>query len=253
MKKKTNEAQYSMKFDMTKQFGAALLVSVVLAGCSAASGPTFSAYSVNLPNNEKAFRVDCDGLISSQNTCYSKAREICGKNPVRPMQEIAPLAAAGSHRDVRTLTFQCGAAPVAQTAPVAAPSPMPAAPPVARVAAPARVPPQKLSLNGDATFELNKATLTTEARLRLDALIKTAAGARFDTVTVNGYTDATASSSYNQKLSTQRAQSVAQYLQSHGLKAQQFVVNGHGSANPVSPNTTADGRAKNRRVEIVLN
>ncbi|RZF24405.1 OmpA family protein [Paraburkholderia sp. UYCP14C] len=238
---------------MTRKFGAALLVGVALAGCSSGSGLTYSAYSVNLPNNEKAFQVNCEGLLSSQNTCYSKAREICGKNPVRPMQEIAPLAADGGHRDVRTLTFQCGAPPVARTDPVVTPAPMPAPPVVTQVAAPVRMPPPKLSLSGDANFELNKATLTADARLRLDALIKTAAGATVNAVTVNGYTDSTASNAYNQKLSTQRAQSVAQYLQSHGLKAQQFVVTGHGSANPAAPNTTASGRAQNRRVEIVLN
>ncbi|APA87436.1 OmpA family protein [Paraburkholderia sprentiae WSM5005] len=242
-----------MKFDTTQKFGAALLISVALAGCSAASGPTFSAYSINLPNDQKAFQVSCEGLFSSQDTCYSKAREICGKNPMRPTQEIAPLAAAGSHRDARTLTFQCGTAPVAQTAPLTAPTPVAAPTAVTQVPAPARTPPQKLSLSADANFELDKATLTTDARLRLDALIKTAAGTTFDTVTVNGYTDATASNAYNQKLSTQRAQSVAQYLQSRGLKSRQFVVNGYGSAHPVAPNTSASGRAKNRRVEIDLN
>jgi OOP family OmpA-OmpF porin len=234
-----------MKFDMTRRIATVLLVVVALAGCSAASGPTFSAYSVSLPNKEKAFQVNCGGLFASQNTCYSKAREICGKDPVRPIQEIAPLAPADGQSDVRTLTFQCGAEPVEQTAPIAVP------PPAATTPAPTP-PPQKLSLNADAKFDLDKATLKTDARLGLDALIGAASGTTFNIVTVNGYCDSTASGPYNQRLSTRRAQSVAQYLQEHGLKAHEFVVNGRGSANPVASNETASGRAQNRRVEIAL-
>ncbi|WP_421375339.1 OmpA family protein [Paraburkholderia sp. DD10] len=229
---------------MLRKILAALSIAAVLAGCSAATGPTFSAYSVSLPNNEKAFRVECYGLFEGQGTCYSKAREICGNTPVRPVQEIAPLAGSGGQRDVRVLTFQCGAASAPQPAPApVAVAPAPQAPPPV---------PRKLSLSGDANFEVDKATLTAAARTRLDALIAAAQGMTFNTVAVSGFTDSTASAAHNQALSERRAQTVAQYLQEHGLKARQFVAKGYGKADPVASNATASGRAQNRRVEIAL-
>ncbi|PQV50653.1 OmpA family protein [Paraburkholderia sp. BL21I4N1] len=235
---------------MTRKLGLMLLAAGTLAGCSAASGPTFSAYTIALPNNEKAFQVNCNGLFDSSNTCYSKAREICGNRPVHPFREISPLAAAGSQRDVHTLMFQCVPTPVTQAAPVVAPA-APVAQPAAPTASPTPPAPQKVSLNGDASFDLDKATLTSDARNRLDALINAAVGATLNTVAVNGYTDSTGSAAYNQALSTRRALSVAQYLRDHGLRARQFLVTGYGQANPVASNETPSGRAKNRRVEIV--
>lgn len=231
------------RFEMTWKLGLMLLAAGTLAGCSAASGPTFSAYAIALPNNEKAFQVNCNGLFDSSNTCYSKAREICGNQPVHPFREISPLASAGSQRDVHTLMFQCIPTPVVQAAPVV----QPAAPSVAPTA-PA---PRKVSLNGNASFDLDKATLTTDARNRLDALINAAVGVTFNTVAVNGYTDSTGSAPYNQALSTRRALSVARYLKDHGLQARQFLVTGYGNANPVASDDTPSGRAQNRRVEIV--
>jgi OOP family OmpA-OmpF porin len=236
---------------MASDFEVARKVGSMLAGCSSASGPTYSAYSIGLPNNERAFQVNCPGIFESQNTCYSKAREICGNQVVHAIQEISPLASAGGHRDVRTLMFQCVAPPVAQTAPImapAAPAPHPA--PI-RVSPPAPTQ-QKLSLSSDASFDVDKATLTANARHGFDTLIGAAAGTTFNTVAVKGYTDSTASTSYNQKLSTRRAQSVAKYLKDHGLKARQFVVAGYGEADPVASNENPSGRAKNRRVEILL-
>lgn len=239
------------KFEMTRKIGSILLIVGALAGCSAASGPTYSAYSIGLPNNEKAFQVNCPGIFESENTCYSKAREICGNQVVRPIQETSPLAGAGGHRDVRAMMFQCAAPPVAQTAPIVAPA-VPVVRPAPTPIAPPAPSTQKLSLSGDASFDLDKATLTTDARHRLDSLIHAAASMTFDTVTVKGYADSTASALYNRKLSTLRAQSVAKYLQVHGLKARLFVVVGYGEADPVASNETPSGRARNRRVEIAL-
>ncbi len=69
---------------------------------------------------------------------------------------------------------------------------------------------------------------------------------------VNGYTDNFGSEAINVPLSNQRAQAIADFLVAHGVAADQLLVKGLGSANPVAPNNTAAGRAKNRRVEIVV-
>src|SRR6516225_6135629 len=70
--------------------------------------------------------------------------------------------------------------------------------------------------------------------------------------TINGYGDTSGTEAINIPLSSQRAQSVADFLVAHGVAASRLVVRGLGSANPIAPNDTAEGRAKNRRVEIVV-
>jgi peptidoglycan-binding protein ArfA len=67
--------------------------------------------------------------------------------------------------------------------------------------------------------------------------------------TLNGYTDNSGTEAINIPVSAQR---VADFLVAHGVPGAQLVVKGLGSVNPVAPNDTPDGRAKNRRVEIVV-
>ena len=69
---------------------------------------------------------------------------------------------------------------------------------------------------------------------------------------VSGHTDSTGSADYNLKLSRERAGSVAAYLQGQGVKQSRFEVMGLGSSNPIASNSTVDGRALNRRVEIKI-
>lgn len=70
--------------------------------------------------------------------------------------------------------------------------------------------------------------------------------------TLNGYTDNTGTEGINIPLSTQRARTVADFLVAHGVAGDHLVVKGLGSVNPITSNDTPDGRAKNRRVEIVV-
>ena len=71
-------------------------------------------------------------------------------------------------------------------------------------------------------------------------------------VTVVGFTDNTGSDKTNLALSKKRAESVAAYLQNQKVKTERFVVDGLGESEPIASNKTAEGRAKNRRVEISL-
>src|SRR5690606_13325919 len=71
-------------------------------------------------------------------------------------------------------------------------------------------------------------------------------------VDVAGHTDSTGTEAVNNPLSQRRASSVASYLQSQGVSAQRFLINGYGSTRPVASNDSPDGRAMNRRVEITL-
>ena len=67
-----------------------------------------------------------------------------------------------------------------------------------------------------------------------------------------GYTDSTGPAEYNQKLSERRASTVALYLQGRGVAQERLAAIGHGENRPVAGNNTAEGRARNRRVEITL-
>lgn len=67
-----------------------------------------------------------------------------------------------------------------------------------------------------------------------------------------GYTDSTGSAQLNKRLSTERAESVANSLAAQGISSQRLRTFGAGPADPIASNATPDGRAQNRRVEITL-
>jgi len=71
-------------------------------------------------------------------------------------------------------------------------------------------------------------------------------------IAVAGYTDSVGSEAYNQSLSENRASSVARYLKTKGINAARFETIGFGEKGPVADNSTAEGRALNRRVELTL-
>jgi outer membrane protein OmpA-like peptidoglycan-associated protein len=71
-------------------------------------------------------------------------------------------------------------------------------------------------------------------------------------VSVAGHTDSTGSDDHNQNLSEKRASTVALYLQGKGVASERLAAIGYGETRPVASNTTADGKSKNRRVEITL-
>jgi outer membrane protein OmpA-like peptidoglycan-associated protein len=71
-------------------------------------------------------------------------------------------------------------------------------------------------------------------------------------VQIEGHTDSIGSDGYNQRLSERRAESVKRYLLQHfRIQSDRLVVRGYGKSNPIASNDTAEGRDKNRRVEIV--
>ena len=74
----------------------------------------------------------------------------------------------------------------------------------------------------------------------------------FDAITVIGHTDNVGTDAANQKLSLRRANAVKQYLATHGIDAAKIKTNGRGKTSPVADNKTAQGRARNRRVEVVI-
>ncbi len=110
----------------------------------------------------------------------------------------------------------------------------------------------QLVMPGDVTFETNSSSLNSNFFSVLDSVTTVLDEYKSTLVTVAGYTDSTGSAEYNQKLSEKRATTVALYLHSRGVAQQRLAAIGHGEKNPVASNSTAEGRARNRRVEITL-
>lgn len=100
------------------------------------------------------------------------------------------------------------------------------------------------------TFAPNQARLTANAKQVLNIVGQSLKEHPDAHVEVAGYTDSTGSTTRNAKLSQARAQSVRAYLIQLGVPAEQVTAKGYGPANPIAPNDTPDGRAKNRRVEL---
>lgn len=99
-------------------------------------------------------------------------------------------------------------------------------------------------------FETGKAVLLPGSRATLDRVVEALIGNPDVRVEVAGYTDSRGTVARNLKLSQARSDAVRQYLVEHGVEAGQLAAQGYGVADPVAPNTTAAGRAKNRRVEL---
>ncbi|NML46565.1 OmpA family protein [Ramlibacter sp. G-1-2-2] len=153
-----------------------------------------------------------------------------------------------------TAAVGCDGALVRQAAPAPAPAvvPAPAPAPAARPPAPAPQPPAatKVTYAADAFFDFDKAVLKPEGKAKLDDLVGKIQGINLEVIIAVGHTDSIGTKEYNQKLSVRRAEAVKAYLVSKGIEKNRVYTEGKGLTQPVADNRTAEGRAKNRRVEI---
>ena len=133
------------------------------------------------------------------------------------------------------------AVPVAVApAPVAAPVVVPVAPPAAT----------KVTYAADAFFDFDKSVIKPAGKEKLDDLIGKIKDINLEVIIAVGHTDSVGSDTYNQKLSVRRSEAVKAYLVSKGIEKNRVYTEGKGEKQPVADNKTAEGRAKNRRVEI---
>ncbi len=103
------------------------------------------------------------------------------------------------------------------------------------------------------TFGFDKSVLTADDHQQLDGFAAQLTSAKSFILEVTGGTDSTGPAQYNYELSQRRADAVVQYLASkYGVPAHRFYLIGIGKDEEVAPNTTAEGRRKNRRVEVQL-
>lgn len=106
--------------------------------------------------------------------------------------------------------------------------------------------------DGKVTFDRNGFTLSLADEQVLAQVADKLKACPTPRVTINGYADNTGNEAINIPLSEQRAQAVADFLVAQGVTRDRLSSAGLGSADPAAPNGTAEGRAANRRVEIVV-
>ena len=109
-----------------------------------------------------------------------------------------------------------------------------------------------VSVPQDILFATDSATVSAGSYSNLRTLAGSLVRYPDTRVEVVGHTDSTGTADYNQGLSERRAQSVAAVLRSEGVRADRVVAFGRGETQPVATNLTPEGRAANRRVEVII-
>ena len=104
----------------------------------------------------------------------------------------------------------------------------------------------KVTLAADTLFAFDSAKLSEDGRNMLDQLVSRMAGMDVEVILTTGYADRLGKDAYNQKLSEERAQAVAEYLESKGVKADRLIVKGYGAT--VQP---FSGNIENNRVVVI--
>lgn len=109
-----------------------------------------------------------------------------------------------------------------------------------------------ITLSGAVLFPSGQSVLLPAAMSSLDNVVTALKSTPDRNIMVEGHTDSVGQRSYNMDLSQKRAQSVRDYLVGHGLPTEIVKAQGLGPDRPIADNSTADGRANNRRVEIIV-
>jgi outer membrane protein OmpA-like peptidoglycan-associated protein len=109
---------------------------------------------------------------------------------------------------------------------------------------------QKVSVKGTAHFDFDRASLNTDEGAKLMAEVRSMKNVTWQTISVTGHADSVGPDEYNEQLSARRAREVQDFLLDKGVKPEKIRLEAQGEKAPIADNTTAPGRAQNRRVEI---
>ncbi|MGD9365251.1 MAG: OmpA family protein [Desulfobacteraceae bacterium] len=109
-----------------------------------------------------------------------------------------------------------------------------------------------LNMPGNITFDTNRAEINAGFYDVLNSVVVVLKEYEKTTVDVIGHTDSVGSEAYNQRLSENRARSVAEYLSGQGVMPARLLIAGMGEAQPIASNSTPEGRSQNRRVNIQI-
>ena len=168
--------------------------------------------------------------------------------PVRDSSGNCVLTSGIAHPDCQPKKDAPAPKPSAPAAPGAPAAPATPAAPAAKPA-PASVK-QAIVIQADALFDFDKSVVRADGKKNIDDAMAKLKGVDVEMVIATGHTDNVGTDAYNQKLSERRAAAVKEYLVSKGIPASKITTIGKGESQPVATNKTAEGRQKNRRVDI---
>jgi outer membrane protein OmpA-like peptidoglycan-associated protein len=226
-----------MRFDTIFQLGLVVFLAISLAGCATTPSPGMCAL---IGGGVGAVGGGVAGGLYADNNDHRDHEE----------WEGAGIAAASTVVGAGVGYLVCS---LMEEEPKPAPKP---APPAPRAAPPAPPPPPKPDVCTqmvrihDIKFENDKAEIQPNASTVLDQTAGALEKCPDVKVRLTAYTDSNGSDAYNMKLSDRRANAVREYLEAHGVAAGRIESKGLGESNPIADNSTAEGRAENRRVEI---
>lgn len=218
--------------------------SAVIAGSASAQTPTSPPFApvttdIKAPTPKSAYVQDARGVI------VRDPFGLCWRTGYWTPADAVPGCDVPLCVEPETLQNGKCVAPPPPPAPAPAPAPAPVVVPV-----PPAPTSEKVSFAADAFFDFDKATLKPEGKSKLDQLTTQLGGINLEVIIAVGHTDSVGTDAYNQKLSVRRADAVKAYLVSKGVESNRVYTEGKGEKQPVADNKTAEGRAKNRRVEI---
>ncbi len=212
---------------------AMMVATVAVAGSAFANGSTTNSDNWRSGSGNMQWKIGNASALCWRTANWTPATAAPGCDGA-----IAPVAAAPAPVAV--------VAPVvAAPAPAAAPAPVPAPAP-----APSAAAATKVTYAADAFFASNSAVLKAAGKAKLDDLVGKVKAINLEVIVAVGHTDSKGNDASNQKLSVRRAEAVKAYLVSKGIEKNRVYTEGKGSKQPVADNKTAEGRAKNNRVEI---
>ncbi len=141
--------------------------------------------------------------------------------------------------------YRCVATDVPAPPPPAEPEPVAPPPPAAEVKA------ESIDLKEKVEFDTDSATILDQSKTVLDDVVTVMKKhPEISKIEIQGHTDGNGSRDHNVKLSAERAASVRSYFEQHGIDGNRMVSKGFGPDKPIADNTSEEGRAQNRRVEI---
>jgi len=109
-----------------------------------------------------------------------------------------------------------------------------------------------ITLSGSVLFASNESTLLPAAQNKLNEVTDALLASKERRITIEGHTDSQGSSSHNMNLAQKRADAVRSYIISRGYPSNMIFAQGIGEGRPIADNNSAEGRANNRRVEIII-
>ncbi len=223
--------------------GLALMMAALLVGCATNGGPPSPGVCALIGGGLGAVGGGIGGAY------YSDDHDDRSENQLEGV-----AIAAGTAVGTAALGYLvCSLMEEDEPKPEPRPAPPPPAPRAAPTPPPAPAKPDPcagLVRLENVNFDNDKSDIKPQAAASLDETVVALQRCEDKQVRLSAYTDSNGSDAYNQKLSQRRADSVREYLVSHGISAGRIEARGLGESNPVADNSTPEGRAENRRVEL---